>query len=150
MEEKSVKKAAFSIENYKIKRFSYTEHSPALSETLSLAFRPSGKFYPDKNVFVMELVFVGSIENETNPSSDINVIDVVLEASFKFEETLSFDELPPYFFKNTLGIVFPYLRAFVSTLTFQANLNPVILPLLNLTTLERFFKENTEIIQVAE
>ncbi|TZF86537.1 hypothetical protein FW774_03565 (plasmid) [Pedobacter sp. BS3] len=76
------------------------------------------------------------------------MVEVLFIATFKFEEELiALKDIPSYFYRNVLGIMFPYVRAFVSMLSFQANMNPIILPLLNLTTLESYFKENTTMVE---
>jgi preprotein translocase subunit SecB len=74
---------------------------------------------------------------------------LVLKATFSFDQDLELKDIPDYFYRNSLGIIYPYLRAFVSTITFQANLKPpMILPLFNLTELERSFRENVEEIGI--
>ncbi|MBK7039827.1 MAG: protein-export chaperone SecB [Bacteroidetes bacterium] len=55
-------------------------------------------------------------------------------------------EIPTFFYKNCIAIIFPYLRAFLSTLTLQANVKPLILPLMNLSGLEKPLIENTVLI----
>lgn len=51
--------------------------------------------------------------------------------------------MPSYFYRNSIAIVFPYIRAFISTVTLQANIPPIILPTMNLTSLEIPLKQNT-------
>ncbi|QJB42780.1 protein-export chaperone SecB [Chitinophaga oryzae] len=46
-----------------------------------------------------------------------------------------------------MALVFPYLRAFITTLTSVANLNPLILPTYNLSNLGTQLKERTTIEQ---
>lgn len=45
---------------------------------------------------------------------------------------LKLEEIPTFFYPNSLAILFPYVRAFVSTLSLQANVRPVMLPTINL------------------
>lgn len=66
----------------------------------------------------------------------------VLQTS-DFENVSSFDEIPTYFYRNAIAIIFPYVRAFISTVTLQSNIPPVILPTMNLSSLESPLKENT-------
>ena len=47
------------------------------------------------------------------------------------------------FISNSIAILFPYVRAFVSTLTLQANIKPILLPTLNLSSLQDILRENT-------
>lgn len=43
-----------------------------------------------------------------------------------------------------MAILFPYIRAFVSTVTLQANVMPILLPTVNLSSLESRLRENTK------
>ncbi|CAM4366664.1 hypothetical protein AQBE111736_13510 [Aquirufa beregesia] len=42
-----------------------------------------------------------------------------------------------------MAILFPYLRAFISLVTLQINIPPLILPTLNLSSLEADLRKNT-------
>lgn len=51
------------------------------------------------------------------------------------------------FYANSIAIVFPYIRAFISTVTLQANLvSPILLPTMNLTSLGERLMNNTKFI----
>lgn len=56
-------------------------------------------------------------------------------------------DIPEYFYPNSLAIVFPYVRAFVSTITLQANVQPVVLPTINLMGITEELKEQTTVIE---
>ncbi|MBQ2321387.1 MAG: protein-export chaperone SecB, partial [Bacteroidales bacterium] len=45
---------------------------------------------------------------------------------------------------NSVAIIFPYIRAFVSTISLQANVNPIVLPTINLTGLTGELKRQTK------
>lgn len=85
----------------------------------------------------------------TNHSKGTNtaLITATFKAVFKFQDKLLFDEIPAFFYKNSIAIAFPYLRSFISTLTLQANIKPIILPLMNLSELEKPLKDNTTVIK---
>lgn len=71
-----------------------------------------------------------------------------MTASFQFsEDVIDIEDIPTYFYANSIAIVFPYLRAFISSLTIQANLKPMILPTMNLTSLSSPLKENVTVIE---
>ena len=67
-------------------------------------------------------------------------------AIFKFSSAIQIEEIPSYFYRNAIAIVFPYIRAFISTLTLQANTRLLKLGLMNLSALEKPLKENTVVI----
>ena len=59
------------------------------------------------------------------------------------KDKIEFNDIPGFFYPNSIAILFPYIRAFVSTLTLQANVTPIVLPTLNLTNLQEKLKKNT-------
>ena len=81
---------------------------------------------------------MGEGEEQSNPKILVNCV-----ASFKFKENISLAEIPNFFYPNSIAILFPYVRAFVSTLTLQANIKPILLPTLNLSSLQDILRENT-------
>ena len=64
-----------------------------------------------------------------------------------FNGSTSIEDIPEYFYPNSIAIIFPYIRAFVSTLSLQANVKPIVLPTINLIGLTNELKENTSIIE---
>lgn len=57
------------------------------------------------------------------------IVNIVIEGTF---ETDCFDDrLVP----NSIAILFPYLRSFMSTVTAQAGISPFILPTININNL---------------
>lgn len=135
-------KAAFSFETFKVPKFSYNEGNQSGSK-LKLGFIPSGKYNSSKGEFELTLLV------ETNDSvNDKLVFELTSVAVFKFEPSIKLDEIPSFFYKNAIAIMFPYIRAFISTLTLQANAKLLNLGLLNLSNLEKPLIENTVEIKV--
>lgn len=132
--------AAFRFENYRIVEFSYSEPSEEGDKGLAVQISPSGFYFPKQKRFVLQLEF----ESKVNPEESKQVMRALLQAVFIFEDNIT--EMPDYFYKNSIAIVFPFLRAFVSTLTLQANATQLILPIANLTYLEQPLRQNTQII----
>lgn len=50
-------------------------------------------------------------------------IKVHCSAVFNFGCSIKFEEIPSYFYANSIAIIFPYVRAFISTVTLQANID---------------------------
>lgn len=145
MKQVKANKAVFNLDSYTINRFSFSNLEK--EDTYLLGFIPSGQYSKEDRQFTVNLTL--KVNKEIN---DVEIgdelLNVDMEAVFIFEEELDFSDVPEYFYRNSLAIIFPYLRAFVSTLTFQANIKPpVILPLLNLTQLEGEFKQNTKLVE---
>ncbi len=66
-------------------------------------------------------------------------------SQFQFAESLKLEDIPPYFYVNSIAIIFPYVRAFISTVTLQSNIPPIVLPTMNLTELAVPLKKNTKL-----
>ena len=64
-------------------------------------------------------------------------------ADYKFEDIHSLEDIPEYFYANSIAILFPYVRAFVSTVTLQANIRPIVLPTYNVSPLQDMLIKNT-------
>ncbi len=139
------KPAAFSFQKFQILKFSFSE--PLTDEgEIGLEFSPSGKYFPSTGIFEIHMDFGASqILSKDKPGTPI--IDAYYIATFLFEESIPFESIPSFFYVNSIAISFPYLRAFISTLTLQANVKLLMLPLMNLTGLEANLKENTKVAE---
>ena len=136
-----MEKAAFKLDEYHFTKASLDFNIPNDAE-LSISFNPSGVFHSKEARYdLMFDVTVGC--NETNTE----VIKISCEASFSFDNKISIAEIPEYFYPNCLAIVFPYVRAFISTVSLQANVQPVVLTAMNLMALTEEFKEQTKVIE---
>ncbi|MCG8860077.1 protein-export chaperone SecB [Tenacibaculum finnmarkense] len=136
-----VQKAAFSFEHFKVPKFSYNENNDNGSK-LKLGLEPKGTYNSITGEFTLNLNFIS--HNEDNLGNFIFELNSI--AVFKFNSSIKYNDIPEYFYKNAIAIMFPYLRAFTSTLTLQANTKLLKLGLMNLTGLEIPLKENVSII----
>jgi preprotein translocase subunit SecB len=109
---------------------------------ISIDFLPSGIYQRDKGIYNLTFVFVAWEDSKTQ---DDFVVKVRCNAEFQFNDTIEIDEIPNFFYPNSIAIVFPYVRAFVSTLTLQANVQPMLLPTINLSSLQETLRKNTEV-----
>jgi preprotein translocase subunit SecB len=128
--------AGFSFDKFRIPVFSYSE-AKKKEVTLGIEIVPKGVF--NKGNFDLELNFK-AFDNDDRSHT---VISITFIATFQFDEGLSFEDIPGFFYKNSIAIAFPYIRAFISTLTLQANTGLIILGLMNLTNLEDELIDNT-------
>lgn len=132
-----MQKAVFSIINYQFDRvlIDLNNHT---SKDLSLAFDTRGIYDAGNSSF--ELQFVVKVANKEagNPFAEVSC-----KGNFKFENVATFDEIPDFFYRNSIAILFPYVRAYLSLITTQANVPGIILPTLNLSNLETELKKNT-------
>ena len=136
-----VQKAAFSFEQFKVSQFSYNENNDNGSG-LKIGLEPKGTYNSKTGEFILNLNFIS--HNEDNLDNFIFQLNSI--AVFKFESNLDYSKIPNFFYKNAIAIMFPYLRAFISTLTLQANTKLLKLGLMNLSGLEEPLKENVTVI----
>jgi preprotein translocase subunit SecB len=130
------KSAAFRFTSFKIPIFSYNESGNEKS-MLNLNFTPRGKYIQKDGIYELVLEFLGCEDG------DKQIIYVKCVAYFEFEKDLPLADIPGYFYKNAIAIVFPYLRSFISSLTLQANSGLILLGLMNLSNLEEPLKLST-------
>ncbi len=131
-------KAAFSFVQFKIPNFKYNEANHTGND-VKVGFNPSGEYDQSKGEFNLILSFL-------TQEKDNIIFELKAIGSFKFESAIKLDEIPNYFYKNAIAIMFPYVRAFISTLTLQANTKLLRLGLMNLSRLEKPLKENTSVV----
>lgn len=131
-------KASFYFDSFFITSFSFNMKEDE-EDGVAIKINPSGRFISEEKTFEETLQFFAYLKSDP----DAPVITATLIANFVFNEPIGFESIPPYFYQNSIAIVFPYLRAFVSNMTLQANLNPLILPVLNLSGLDKVLRENT-------
>lgn len=136
-----MEKAVFNLQDYFFTNIQLHLSNLEDENTLSLGFDPRGVFDKEKKNFKLIFDFKAVADK-----SGIVVSEVTCEADFQFRDAISFEEIPPYFFSNSIAIVFPYVRAMVSTLTLQSNMKrPIILPTMNLTSLQDQLRNQVEI-----
>ncbi|MGX9986849.1 hypothetical protein [Soonwooa purpurea] len=131
-------KAAFSLENYHFSKVSISLENKT-SNDIQISFNPSGRFISESSSYELKFIF-NALTN------DSPFVEIECVANFKFENVSGFDEIPTYFYRNSIAIIFPYVRAFISTVTLQANIPPVVLPTMNLSSLEKPLRDHTVLI----
>ncbi len=132
-----MKKAAFSLTTYRFEKVNI-DFTNKTSNEINILFDPSGKFYSKNSSFELTIIF-----NAFDDKPDSSFINIQCNAIFEFEKGIEFGDIPSYFYRNSIAIIFPYIRAFISTVTLQANIPPIILPTMNLSSLEEPLKNNT-------
>lgn len=137
-----MEKASFSLKDYKFINVEL-DFSNIDFSSLELSIEPEGVFHNSTRFYELSFVFKANAEIK-NKSEMKQIIFVKCIAFFEFKEILKFEDIPDYFYPNSIAILFPYIRAFVSTLTLQANIPPIVLPTMNLLSLQEKLKTNTK------
>lgn len=108
-----------------------------LSQDIKIGFNPRGKINRTENTYK---ILLGVIVKDENDAFKAN-IEVI--GYYKFPDAIEQDLLDKYFYTNAPAILFPYVRAYISTLTNLSGIDIITLPTLNLSALGGRLKENT-------
>lgn len=128
-----MEKAAFTMRGYKFIKVELNFDKPLLDD-LKLELIPRGIFNSKNLQYELFFDFIAKAGRS-------KVVQIRCRALFD----LSSPEIPDYFYANSIAIVFPYVRAFISTVSLQANIGkPIVLPTYNLTSLKEQLRSNTE------
>ena len=131
-------KASFSIESYKFDKV-MIDLTNQKTNDIFVDFKPQGVFNVSESTFELTFNFT-ALDSQENT---IPFVEIRCVGLFKFDNVNSIEEIPSFFYKNSIAILFPFLRAFVSIVTVQANIKPIMLPTMNLSSLEEPLRENT-------
>lgn len=137
-----MKKASFSIEHYYFNKVLIELDNYNESGDIYLDFKPSGVFNKENSNYVLTIIFKARSSEEED---SVPFVEIFCNGTFRFEEVKDIEDIPSYFYRNSIAILFPYLRAYISMVTNQANIPPLVLPTLNLMSLEEPLRENTTI-----
>lgn len=132
-----MEKAAFRLSDYSFPK-TYIDYSQHNSSEIDISFKLKGEYQNSKSVFFLEFVTYARTEESEN-----NFISIECKGVFEFQNVNSFEDIPEFFYVNCIAILFPYVRAYISTITIQTNITPIILPTLNLTSLSQSLIEST-------
>lgn len=135
------KEVAFRLVNYKFTKATLNFDIPKDAEFV-IDFKPSGKLKEIKGTYDLSFDTIVKCEE-----TDTIIVEVSCIAQFSFTDRIKFEEIPDFFYPNSLAILFPYIRAFVSTLSLQANSSPMILPTVNLMGLTEKLRDNTSVVE---
>jgi len=136
-----MEEAAFSIVDYKFNKVIIDTTNLNIVEPISIEFSTQGEFKESDSLFLLTF----SVTLSNNSTKNLPYIIVNCIGTFKFANVKSFDEIPEYFYRNSIAILFPYLRAYVSMITTQANIPGVIIPTYNLSHLEFDLRANSKV-----
>ncbi len=127
----------FQFKGFTINRSLIERNNNKSSKKLSLGFTPKGFINKEEATFQLHLGV--KIEDE-NKSFKVE-IDAV--ANYTFNNKTGLENLGNFFYINAPALLFPYVRAYISTLTNLSGFEPINLPTLNMTKLGEDLKNNT-------
>ena len=127
-------KAAFSLSTYSVLDFSYHYSD---YESLEMDLKTKGDFNEEEATFHVQLDFTAKSSKDNS-----EILNCQMTGSFIFKDKITIEDVPSYFYINSVAILFPYLRAFISTLSVQANHKLIIIPTMNLQQVGAKFKDD--------
>jgi preprotein translocase subunit SecB len=135
--------ANFQLQGFNIPKV-YFEEPESNFSIVDIRLEPSGTFNTSNGDYSLSINFAAIAKDEKQNDQQKTIIDGILKASYKIEQVDSSTEPPDFFYQNSLAIIFPYIRAFISNITLQSGNRLLIIPLLNLTGLSETLKKNTK------
>lgn len=132
-------KALFSFDGFQVRKAMVNFENLPINPDIDITFSANGSFNSASNVFEVRFGF----SSRLTADKEREIISVDSVAKFTFSEPMQLKTIPDYFYSNSIAILFPYMRAFISTISLQANVSPLILPTLNMTRLGESLKENS-------
>lgn len=129
--------AAFSLVNYQFVSLNFDLEDFSI-EDVKIGIEPRGVYFEKDSSYL--LLFKVILLN----SSEVEIFNLKVVGEFAFDNVDKFENIPDYFYRNAIAILFPYVRSYISIVTTQANVGGVIIPTYNLTPLEHELRENTE------
>lgn len=132
----------FQFKGYKITKSIFDFESIPNLKDIKIGFAISGIVRNEKSEFNLNLGI--HITNETKSSNLL----VESRALFVFDDNLkvnSKDDLNDMFYLNSIALLFPHIRAYITALTSLSGNTPLILPTLNVSSLKDDLKKNITI-----
>ena len=130
----------FQFKGYRIKKSLIELEEFSNFDKLKISFKVSGLINKKENIYFLDLSV-----NIVNQEEDLKIqVDAI--GQYKFEQFEKIEDISSFFYVNSSAILFPYIRAYISTLTNLSGNRSVTLPTMNLTSLGEELKSNTKLI----
>ena len=136
-----MERASFRLVDYHFDKIVLDLGNLKPNSEFNIDFIAAGKYYPSTSKYLLEFTFKANID-----SSESDNILIHCVAEYEFQNVSNKEEIPSFFYANSIAILFPYIRAFVSTVTLQANVKPLMLPTMNLSSLNSELANNTTVV----
>lgn len=123
--------AQFRFTQYSIKKsFIEIKDSQPISDKLDVEIKQT----PDSSlVNIGENKFSYTLEVDIKDENNVLAINVIIVGFFEFDSQIDNTIKENFFNINAPAILFPYIRAHITTLTSLSGIKPVILPTINLS-----------------
>jgi len=127
----SIKKSEFSFRNFLISKSDFYRNPIEKEQnTYDISIVPSGLIIEKEKVFQLNLQVEVTEENDRFKAL------IIIIGFFEFSEVLDDKQLTNYFYTNAPAILFPYVRAYIASLTALSGMETVNLPPINMSSPE--------------
>lgn len=121
--------AKFRFSGYQILKSNISINDPSkISENLEIKFKRSSGVIEEELKYKLDLEVIIEDDNKSL------LIEVISNGFFEFDKGITEEEKAVFFNTSAPAILFPYLRAYISTLTTLSGIQTVILPTVNLSS----------------
>lgn len=121
--------AKFRFSGYQVLKSNISINEPStISENLEIKFKRSSGINEKEYKYKLDLEVTIEDENKSL------FIEVICNGFFEFDKDITDEERSIFFNTSAPAILFPYLRAYISTLTTLSGIQPVTLPTINLSS----------------
>lgn len=132
-----MEQSSFQFNGFIIRKSYIEKKKGEPSSKFDLKFVPSGVINNEQSCFRLNLLV--NIED----ANKVFEIEVESIGDFYFDNQIEKEKLSDYFYINAPAILFPYIRAYITSLTALSGIKPITLPTLNLMKLGDDLKKNT-------
>lgn len=102
-------------------------------EKLNFKLGYSVEFNEEKSCYIVKLTT--ELGNKDNIEDSYLKVCISGEFNIEFNSEITDDIKETLIKKNTISILFPYLRSYISSITSQTGMKPIILPTINVNTI---------------
>ncbi len=137
---RNTEQASIQFLNFVVKE-SHIVFNKAGDYKIDINFNPTGTVIKSLNQFILKIII--SITDRNNGFN----VNLSTEAVFSYSSETDVEEnIKKLFSVNAPAIVFPYIRAYIASLTALSGMPLLTLPTLNLSQLGELLKKNISVV----
>lgn len=137
------KTQSFSIKRYWFDDIKLKSSAYEVGGNVNIDFNVSSTYFVKESIVAIKLFFKSNCNEQID-----SFCEATCNCEFSFKNVNEKNDIPEYFYSNSVAIIFPYLRSFVSMITMQANFGePIVLPLLNLSAIGKVIKNDMKVVE---
>ena len=133
-ENDNIPQAQFQFVNYIVKDCRIQQSGQPISDKMQFSINPVGDLNKKENIFELTLTV-----NVHDPEKNF-ILDMMIMGVFSYQAT-DMNTLINFISCNSPAIIFPYIRAYVSSISCLSGCSTIIMPTLNMKQVGDVLKE---------